>query len=210
MATSTDSQTPRSVKQADELPEQRRPMLLLAVAAGLCWACAVALLLSGDLRASDALFSPPRVLFYALVLCAGLLTFVPAQRLLRLPGLAFEGVAGTSLLFYTLAFVPPPTSWLLELPEMPVYLLFIAALFWSVSAIALPLVHSLGRRYFRQRARQFDLRRARRQAHEVGALMAAVAVLAALRLFTVFSLGLLVLILVVVELLFLSFVEAET
>ena len=31
-------------------------------------------------------------------------------------GLALEGVAGSILLFYTLAFVPPPTAWLLALP----------------------------------------------------------------------------------------------
>ncbi|MFN8566220.1 MAG: hypothetical protein U0Z44_01595 [Kouleothrix sp.] len=43
-------------------------------------------------------------------------------------------VAGSFLLLYTLAFVPPPTAWLLELPELPVYLLLALGLFWSVGA----------------------------------------------------------------------------
>lgn len=188
----------------------RRPALLLAVAAGLCWACAAALLLSGALEGVQEVLAPPRVIFCALVLAAGLLTFVPAQRQLQLRGLALEGVAGSFLLLYTLAFVPPPTGWLLALPDMPVYLIFAAAAFWSGAAIAMPLVYTLGRRIFRQRARQYDLRRARRQAHEVGALLALCVGLAGLRVLTFVGVALLLLILVVMELLFLSFVETET
>src|SRR5262245_57362198 len=181
--------------------------MLLAVAAGLCWACAIALLLSGSLDAERDLLATPRLIYYVLALAAGLLTFVPVQRQLRLPGLALEGVAGTFLLLYTLAFVPPPTGWLLALPDTPVYAIFAAALFWSVSAVALPLVYAGGRWMFRQRARQYDLRRARRQAHEVGALAAGLVALAGLRMFTPFGVALLGLILVVAEMLFLSFVE---
>src|SRR5690348_8761132 len=95
------------------LSPMRRPALLLAVAAGLCWACALAMLLSADLEATRDLMAPVRMIFYALVLVAGLLTFVPFQRHLGLPGLALEGVAGSFLLFYALAFMPPPTAWLL-------------------------------------------------------------------------------------------------
>jgi hypothetical protein len=113
-------------------------------------------------------------------------------------------------LLYALAFLPPPTGWLLALPDTPVYLIFAAALFWSCSAITMPLVYALGTRIFRQRARQYDLRRARRQAHEVGGLVALCAGLAGLRVLTPVGVGLLVLILVVAELLFLSFVETET
>ncbi|MFL5800397.1 MAG: hypothetical protein ACJ8CR_01505 [Roseiflexaceae bacterium] len=211
MAKPTDQPTPLAPPaEADAPAERRRPALLLAVAAGLCWACAVALLISGGLDAERNVLSAPRLIFDLLVLLAGLLTFVPAQRSLGLPGLAFEGVAGTSLLLYTLAFVPPPTGWLLALPDTPVYLIFAAALFWSASAIALPAVYALGKWLFRQRARQYDLRRARRQAHEFGALAAASAGLAGLRLLTLFGMALVALILVVAELLFLSFIETET
>src|SRR5688500_221243 len=150
----------------------RRPALLLAVAAGLCWACAIAMLLSGNLEAMPELLAPARVIFYALVLVAGLLTFVPFQRRLGLPGLALEGVAGSFLLLYTLAFVPAPTAWLLALPDTTVYVLLALGLFWGISAIAMPAIHALGRRAFRERARQYDLRRARRQAHELGLLAA--------------------------------------
>jgi hypothetical protein len=188
----------------------RRPALLLAVAAGLCWACALAMLLSANLDAEHELLAPARVIFYALALAAGLLTFVPFQRRLGLPGLAFEGVAGSFLLLYTLAFVPPPTAWLLAAPDSVVYVLLALGLFWSVSAVIMPSAYAIGRRVFRQRARQYDLRRARRQAHEVGLLVALCVGLAGLRVLTLVPVVLLALILAVAELLFLSFVETET
>jgi len=203
------SRAPLAEPDAAELTTGRRPTLLLAVSAGLCWACAIALLLSGGLQNVHTLLAPPRVIFYVLVLAAGLLTFVPVQQQLRLPGLALEGIGGTALLFYVLAFVPPPTAWLLALPDTPVYLIFAAALFWSVSACALPPIYALGKWLFRQRARQYDRRRATRQAHEVGAAAVAVAALAGLRLLTAFGVALVALILIVAELLFLSFVETE-
>ena len=188
----------------------RRPALLLAVAAGLCWACALAMLLSANLEAAHELLAPVRVIFYALVLVAGLLTFVPFQRQLGLPGLALEGVSGSFLLLYTLAFVPSPTAWLLALPDTTVYVLLALGLFWCISAAAMPAIHTLGRWAFRERARQYDLRRARRQAHELGLLAALCVGLAGLRVLTPVPVLLLALILGVAELLFLSFVEPKT
>lgn len=185
---------------------RRRPALLLAVAAGLCWACALAALLPSQIDPDLPFFAPIRVIFYLLVLAA-ILTFVPFQRRLRLPGMALEGVAGSFLLLYTLAFVPPPTAWLLELPDLPVYLLLALGLFWSVGAAMLPPIHALGTRLFRQRARQYDLRRARRQAG-LALLLAACVLLAGLRALRPAPVLLLALLLLVAELLFLSFVEA--
>jgi hypothetical protein len=188
-------------------PASRRPALLLAVAAGLCWACALAALISAGLSPDLPLLAPLRVIFYALTLLAGLLTFVPFQQRLRLPGLAFEGVAGSFLLLYTLAFVPPPTGWLAAPPDAPVYVLLALSLFWTISAAALPLVYALGQRAFRQRARQYDMRRARRQSHEIGALAGLCVLLAGLRVLTPVPVLLIGLIIAVAELLFLSFVE---
>lgn len=187
----------------------RRPGLLLAVAAGLCWACALAALLTGQLGPSLPLTAPLRLIFCVLVLAAGLLTFVPFQQRLQLPGLALEGVTGTFLFLYTIAFVPPPNAWLLSLPELPVYVIMALALWWSISAAVLPVVYWLGGRLFRQRARQYDLRRARRQAHEIGALVALAVLLAGLRALRPIPLVLLALLLIAAELLFLSFIDAE-
>jgi hypothetical protein len=208
MATTTEQQTKIDLDR--KAAPARRPALLLAVAAGLCWACALAMLLSANLEATRELLAPARVIFYALVVLAGLLTFVPFQRQLGLPGLALEGIAGSFLLLYTLAFVPPPTAWLLALPDTTVYVLLALGLFWSVSATAMPAIHALGRRAFRARARQYDLRRARRQAHELGLLAALCVGLAGLRVLTPVPVLLLALILGVAELLFLSFVETKT
>jgi hypothetical protein len=170
--------------------------VLLAGLAGLAWAGALAMLFVGGIDRALHPLAPQRVVFCALALAAGLLTFAPLEARLRLPGLTFEGAAGTFLTLYTLAFVPAPTEWLLSPPDAPVYLIFAAALFWLVSAAALPVIFSIGRRIFLQRARQYDLRRARRQAHEAGAAVAACVLLAGLRLLT--PLGMLLVILIAV------------
>lgn len=191
------------------LVERHRPVMVLAVGAGVCWACVVGMLLWGGLEQVQGALAVARVLFCVFVLAAGVLTFVPAQRQLRLSGLAFEGVAGTFLLFYTLAFVPPPTGWLLALPDMPVYVILALATFWSCAALMFPVTYMVGAYLFRQRARQYDVRRARRQAHEVGVLGALCVGLASLRVLTFIGVVLLLFIMVVIELLCLSFVEAD-
>lgn len=203
----------RSVSPPDladpSTPLYRRPALLLAVAAGLCWAGALGMLIGGFEPAGSPL-AAVRLIFYALVLAAGLLTFVPVERRLRLPGLALQGCGGWFLLGYVAAFVPPPTGSLLSLPDTPVYLIAIAALYWSAAAVALPAIYALGPRIYRQRARQYDLRRARRQAREAGAFVALCAALAGLRALTPLTLILVVLILIVAELLLLSFIEVQS
>lgn len=187
----------------------RRPMLLLAAGAGLCWASAVVLLLNPDL-AQVSLFAPLRVIFYLVVTAAALISFVPMQLALRTPGLALEGTGGALLLFYTLAFVPPPSEPIFFLPDLPVYVLLLGAILAFGSAVALPIVYTIGARIFQRRARQYDLRRARRQAHEVGALFAACGALAALRILTPLSVLLVALIIIVAETLFLAYIETPS
>jgi hypothetical protein len=188
---------------------ERRWSFVLAMAAGLCWTGALALLFLAGLHREANLLAPQRMLFYALVLAATLLTFVPLQLALRVPRLAFDGVVSLSLLLYTVAFVPPPTGWLLALPDLPVYVLFLGLLFWSTSTVVLPFTYAAGQRLFKQRARRHDTQRARRQAYEIGALVACTAGLAALHVLTWVSLLLLVLILSMAELLFLSRVRVN-
>lgn len=185
-----------------------QPSLLLAVAAGLCWAGALALLLFGGVGAGDGLWSGPRVLFYALALAAPALTFAPVERAAGLLGLTAEGTLGAGLLLYCLAFVPAPRDWLLALPDLPVYGLLLLALFFCAAAVSRPLIHGASLRMFRSRARALDGRRVRRQSYEVGLLVAVTAALASLRVLTWVSLLLLALALVIAELLFLSQVEA--
>jgi uncharacterized membrane protein len=93
---------------------------------------------------------------------------------------------------------------MLYLPEVPVYALFVLALVWSTAAVSLPFIYAAGQQFFKQRARRLDVRRARRQAYELGMLVGAVAVLAALQVLTWVSLLLLVFILALAELLFLA------
>lgn len=186
-----------------------RYALVAAVAAGVCWAAALAMLLFGGLAAAGPSLAPERLLFYFLVLAAALLTFGPIERAANLPGLTVEGTVGAGLLLYCLAFVPAPSDWLLGLPDLPIYGLILVALLLSVAAVARPFIDAIGRRLFQQRARALDARRVRRQSYEVGLLVAMAAALAGLRVLTWVSLLLLALALVIAELLFLSAIRAE-
>lgn len=204
----------QSIADLDETtsarPVTRTLTIALAVLAGLCWAGALAVLFLADVSMQQQVFAPSRVLFYALVIAAALLTWVPMQVRLDTPGLALEGLVGSFLLLYTIAFVPAPKSWLLSPPDAPVYALLAGALYLTGTAIALPFVAAIGSHFFRQRARRFDKRRTRRQARECGLALALLVVLAGLRVLTPLGVLLVVMILVVAELMFLSFVEAET
>lgn len=185
-------------------------LLVLAVLAGLAWAAALALIFFGEIDRAHNPLATPRIIFCALALAAGLLTFIPLQLRLRLPGLALQGVAGAFLTLYCLAFVPAPTDWLLSPPDVPVYTIFAAALFWLVSSAALPIIFTIGQRVFRQRARQYDMRRARRQSHAAGVAVVLCILLAGLRILTPLAVLLIFLIVVVSEFLFLAFVKAES
>lgn len=187
-----------------------RPSLLLAVAAGLCWAGALALLLFGGVGADTSPVAGERLLFYTLAIAAPVLTFAPVEQSVGLPGLTVEGTVGAALLLCCLAFVPAPRDWLLSLPDLPVYGLLIMALFLCGAAISRPLIHAASVRLFQSRARALDGRRVRRQSYELGLLVATTAALASLRVLTWVSMLLLALALVIAELLFLSQVEAET
>lgn len=188
---------------------QRQYSLLVAVLAGLAWAAVLALLLFGGVNNGMAPTSPGRLLFTLLALLAPLLTFAPVERAADLGGLTVEGTLGTALLLYCLAFVPAPRDWLLALVDLPIYGLFLIALFLCGSALARPLIHAIGLRLFHTRARAHDGRRVRRQSYELGLLLAVVAALAGLRVLTWVSLLLLALAIVIAELLFLSHVEAS-
>jgi len=187
----------------------RRVMLLVALIAGLCWAGALAMLLWGVVDRRQPYDAPERMVYYMIVVSAAILTFAPVERQFHLTGLTVEGLLGTGLLLYTLAFVPPPVEWLLSPPDAPVYAVMALAVFWFFSSIAMPLLYALGQRIFHQRARRYDRRRARRQAYEIGLLAALTVILAGLRALTPVAVALIALIIGVAELLFLSFVEPE-
>lgn len=192
------------------LPFPQRGVLLLASLAGLCWAAALVMLIWGFVDRHQPYDAPERMVYYIMVSTAALLTFAPVAHRLRLTGLAFEGIAGTMLLLYTLAFVPPPVEWLLSPSEAPVYGIMALAVFWFFSSLAMPLLYAAGQRLFQQRARRYDRRRARRQAYEIGWLAVLIVALAGLRTLTPIAVALVALIIGVVELLFLSFVEPES
>lgn len=182
-------------------PWRARPLVItLAV---LAWLAALLLLLA-DPRRAGAAGGELRLLLLLTWALAAALTFVPLQWRLGLPGLGWQGIVGWSALGYLLAFAPAPRGWLLDLPELPVYLLLFFAVFYAVSAAMLPLTYLLGQRVYRLRVHRLDVRRARRQAYEVGLLVVAVLVLAGLRVLTPATVILLAAVVLLTEALLLS------
>lgn len=196
---------------APEVEVPRGPWRWTPLAVGLAalaWLAAVALLVTAS-QGGDMSTSSPRTTLAIVWGIAALMTFVPLEFRLGLPGLTWQGLLGCTLLGYTLAFVPPPTGWLLDLPDLPVYLLFFVGLFHAGTAIALPFSSVAGQHFYARRMHQLDLRRARRQAYEVGLLLVALTVLAALRVLSPLTGLLLVAVFVLVEALLLSQVAPD-
>jgi hypothetical protein len=177
--------------------------------AAIAWIVALGLLVTSAGTLAGRVASP-RLLLAAVWGLAALITFGPIEFRLGLPGITWQGIAGWVLLGYTFAFVPPPTGWLLDLPDAPVYLLFFVALFYAVSSAALPFTYLLGQRLYTRRMHQQDLRRSRRQAYELGVLVVALMVLAALRALSPLTALLVVAAVLLVETLLLSQVAPES
>lgn len=190
---------------------------LTVLLATCCWVGGIFVLLFGIPQSTIEMASWYRVVLVALIGTAAILTFVPLGRAIKSPMLAAEGVGGTVVCCYTIAFVPPPTTWIFSLPDLPVYVLFAVGVFWSVTAIAQPVIYLIRRRVVKQRMRtslplpgsSHVHLHIHRQAAECGLFVAMVIVFAGLRVFSWMSVVLLVLILVTTELLFLSRSETK-
>ncbi len=194
-------------EQASSTTDKTLPFKLplgFAFGAGIAWAGVVAFLMYVNGHNATGPLSWQHLLFYVLIVAAGVLTFLPLQHHMELPRLAFEGTCGTALFCYTIAFVPPPTGWFFSLPDLPVYCLLIVAIFWTTASVSLPFIYALRQRVVKQRANRLDVDQARRQSYEIATLAASIIVLAGLRVLTWVSVLLLALILATTELLFLS------
>ena len=187
-------------------PWVAKPLVIgLAV---LAWLVALGLLLAAPERLVVAGVGA-RVLVPLSWGLAAALTFVPIQLRMALPGIGWQSIVGWALLGYLLAFVPAPTGWLLDLPDLPVYLLLFFAMFYTVTAAMVPLTYLLGQRFYKLRIHRLDVGRARRQAYEIGLLIVVALVMAGLRVLSPITFGLLALVMLLTEALLLSQVQPE-
>ena len=178
---------------------------LIAVAA---WIAAALTLTTGLANALPSLGSPRQIVVGAW-LGAALLSFAPLQWRLGLGGLAWQGAFGWTLLGYLLAFTPPPTGELVELPDLPVYLLLFLALFYAVASAFFPVAFLVGQRLFSSRLQRLDVRRARRQGYEAGLFIVGLLALSGLRVLTIWTGLLLLIVVVLLETLLISQVPPE-
>lgn len=174
------------------------PGWLLVVCAALAIMVGIVLVVVATIREPVA---PVLRLMVPLVwaLASGLV-FVPLERRLLIPGLGWQGVVGWTLASYVLAFVPAPRGTLLDLPELPTYLVLLLATFYAVTAVAAPVFWVLARRL----PNELRLARARRQGYEVALLAVVVVAMAALQVLTVWAFALLVVVLLLTEALLIS------
>jgi hypothetical protein len=203
--------TTRSVLEiADTLQrDQRRQPPTLAsiyvlIAAGLCWLIAALLVFFGRDGSGSGI---ERVVFLAIVVLAAILSFLPFERRLGLRGLTAEGATATVLAIIVIVMVPAPNGWLLMPSEAPVYVALALSVTAAGAAAALPWTYLAGQRLFHQRARRFDVGRARRQALGLGVWMGLLVLLAGLHMLSVVTAALVLLMIAALELLWLSFID---
>lgn len=176
------------------------PGWLLATCAVVAVLAAMVLLLVATIRTPPA---PVLRLSVPLVwaLAAGLV-FVPLERRLDMPGLGWQGVLGWTLLSYAVGFMPAPHGALLDLPELPSYLVLLLAVFYAASAAAVPCTWLVARR--RTLDDDLRIRRARRHAYAIALLVVVVLMMAALRVLTWWAFALVVVVLILAEALFVA------
>jgi hypothetical protein len=189
-------------QQATERPT---PVWLVVITALAAWIAALTLLLAVPARSAGVpVFRVVLPLLWAL---ASALTFIPLQRRLEAPGLGWQGIFGWTLFGYVLAFIPAPGGSLLDLPELPSYLLLLLAVFYAVATAIVPLTWLPARRRIDDSYHQ--VRRARRQAYEVAALAVVTMGMAALRVLTPWGFGLLLLATILGEALLVSQIQTD-
>lgn len=134
-------------------------------------------------------------------------TFAPVESHLRVHGLTVRGVFGLVLLTHVAVYVPAPTHSILSLAEIPVFGIVGIALLYTIGSLAMPILFVVGKQLFHRRSRRYDVRRAWRQATELGTLVMGCVVLIGLRAFTPMLAGLWVLMVLFAEYIFLSYIE---
>lgn len=137
----------------------------------------------------------------------GGLTFLPFEMTHDVRGLTMRGVLGLVVLIQVLVYVPAPTRSILELSDLPVYLLVIFGGYWLLSSLFMPVLYLIGLRIFVQRSRRYDVRRSYRQGAELALLFVGVFVLFALKALTPILAMLWVAMIIIAEVIFLSFIE---
>jgi hypothetical protein len=171
---------------------------IVALGALLCW------LMLGQLLFVERLDRLPtlsgwRLLFYALVIMAPLLTFVPVARWIRAPFYEVEAVAGWAALALVLGLVTPADP-----PTLAQFLFFLLPLTVALATLGTLASYLAGLRVYRNDPRRYDIVRARRQGYLMAMLTVAGMLLFSVGTLSPTSAALLVLVGVLAEMFALS------
>jgi hypothetical protein len=181
-----------------------RAALVLAL---LTWLVVGLLVQFGRFDQSLPIWSGRHLVLHSLLICAGLLTFLPLEQQHQLPGLTIEGTIGIWFGGILIVLVPAPQGPLYDPVDLPLYLALLPPITMTVAALSRPLVTLISSRLFARRSWAYDPRRTRRQSFLIGLLTASAAVLGGLRLLSWLNMLLLVLVALLIELVFLAVIR---
>ncbi len=171
---------------------------IVAFGALLSWLMLGQLILVKDVGIRST-FDPWRLLFYALLLAAPVLTFVPLARWARAPFYDVEATIGWATLGFVGAIISPADP-----PTLAQFLLFLLPLTVALATVAMLVSYLVGLRVYRSDPRRHDFVRARRQGYLVALVLVASMLLFSVGTFSATSAVLLLAIAVLAEMFSLS------
>lgn len=178
----------------------RRLLWAFGITSGIAWAAWVYFLFIFEVGAIKNPWDPWRIVFYALLLLAPALIFVPMALRLRWYFFAPYAILGWVAFGFLLAFVQPPLAVLTQIGSPLQVWYFFLALFVVLTTILAPLAHVIGLRLLLSRTHQRDIVRAWREAGLLALYLVGMAIAR--------NLGLITWPIVLLGLLFLTLVEA--
>lgn len=171
----------------------------IMLTAALTWVLVYYLIVSDNVGAQHAFWSPARILAYITFFLAPAVTFIPISRLFHIPVYDLEAIAGWSTLLYVVTFVDPGSQ-----PTTTVLLLFLVPLTISLATIFTLFSYAIGYRFLRRRSQRYDFVRARREGYLIAMFGVGCLLLKLLTVLTPINILLLGLIIVLLEVFLLS------
>lgn len=171
----------------------------IMLTAVLTWVLVYYLIVSDNVGAQHAFWSPARILAYIIFFLAPAVTFIPISRLFHIPVYDLEAIAGWSTLLYVVTFVDPGSQ-----PTTTVLLLFLVPLTISLATIFTLFSYAIGYRFLRRRSQRYDFVRARREGYLIAMFGVGCLLLKLLTVLTPINILLLGLIIVLLEVFLLS------
>jgi len=156
------------------------------IAVPLAWAAAIWLIVARDVGTISDFWAPIRLITAAAFLAAPALTFLPLERVTRVPFLSIEAIAGWSTTLFVWTFVDPS-----RLRSPFAILILLLPLLVAVSTLFTVLSAALEHRWATRSGKEIDPLRARRRGYVLGLFVVGCLLLHSLEALTLINAGML-------------------